>query len=389
MRRFIVCAATIWVAQCASQSGEDRRMFVARAIRRSPTHEDFGAGLPMARGLRPKTKKPTPATTPPPITTAAPPVPQQQSVPRPAPTARPNYPPQGYQQQQQGYPPQGYQYPPNYPYYAQSRPQQQQPPPPQQQQYFNPFMPFSPYQQGQPMMVPVPVPVPMPSLLGMTNLMQPFEATSRKSYYKKSHGRRHHYATLMPQEQQEEKRSPTQEEIDVIDRNEVRRAPARRHQQQFFDDDYSEEEASTAATLFPTLPTMVPPMKLPTLPPFTLPPSFEKLLGITTPKPQKEKRRKEKRRREYEDEEEYQPVKRRRLEEDNFESRPHGRSLAVEEERGRKDPFDLMEAFEDKKEEKSSQESAPSVADRLMRKSFSSKKNEGEGEEDWLVPFRK
>ncbi|KAF8360718.1 hypothetical protein PRIPAC_87641 [Pristionchus pacificus] len=34
------------------------------------------------------------------------------------------------------------------------------------------------------------------------------------------------------------------------------------------------------------------------------------------------------------------------------ESRPHGRSLAVEEDRGRKDPFEDMTGFEEQKEDK-------------------------------------
>lgn len=34
------------------------------------------------------------------------------------------------------------------------------------------------------------------------------------------------------------------------------------------------------------------------------------------------------------------------------ESRPHGRSLAVEDDRGRNDPFEDMTGFEEQKEEK-------------------------------------
>lgn len=143
---------------------------------RSPTHDDLdSSGLPMARGLRPKTKKPTPppTTTLAPTTTVAPTRAPQQPPPRP--NYPPPPPPPGYRQQQGtgAYMPQGYQYPPNYPYYAQSRPQQQQQPPP----FFNPFMPYYPGQGGQPMMIPVPVPVPiasMPGLSGIPNLMQPF-----------------------------------------------------------------------------------------------------------------------------------------------------------------------------------------------------------------------
>lgn len=139
---------------------------------RSPTHNDLDSGiLPMARRLRPKTNKPTPppTTTEAPTTTVAPTRAPQQPPPQP------NYPPPSpWYRQQQGtgaYMPQGYQYPPNYPYYAQSRPQQQPP------QFFNPFMPYYQGQGGQPVMIPVPVPVPMaamPDLPGIPNLMQPF-----------------------------------------------------------------------------------------------------------------------------------------------------------------------------------------------------------------------